>query len=183
MAASTVHTQLYMLCVCKWSCYLRQTSYKPLRYLLAQLSQLSGVITTDTSAMLYGLVYTKSNCQLIWDIYNIYIRTHLFLIRASTFALHIRTAILVKTLNTLNTFNNSYTSSELSICLQDNSGPQVIHGQDLVSLCNAQLPGKSSVLDPGPAAGAGASVMARDDDVLSFALWSRDNFMVNICVP
>ena len=58
----------------------------------------------------------------------------------------------------------------LSVSLDHHPRPEVVEGQGLVGLTQPQLPGESCVLYPSPGGGPGASVMARDEDVLRLAL-------------
>lgn len=77
------------------------------------------------------------------------------------------------------------TCSDLSVCLQDDSGSEVVLYQGLVRLGDAQLPGKPSPFDACPAAGPRATVVARYGDVLSFALKRHEfqNRRVSLVVP
>ena len=60
--------------------------------------------------------------------------------------------------------------ADLSIDLQDDSGTQVVEHKRLMRLSNAQLPRQSGVLDARPTAGTCSTIVARDGDVLCFAL-------------
>lgn len=69
------------------------------------------------------------------------------------------------------------TCSHLAVSLKDDPGSQVVHGQCLVGLGDAQLPGKPRMLDTSPAGSARTSVMTGDCDVLSLSLIHNNTFI------
>ena len=59
---------------------------------------------------------------------------------------------------------------ELAVHLHNNPVPQVVQEQGLLSLCQAQLPGRPGVLDGGERRSAGSAIMAGDQDHVCMSL-------------
>lgn len=59
-------------------------------------------------------------------------------------------------------------SSKLAISLDNNTTTQVVQNKRLVGLGETELPGETSVLDASPSGSASATIVARDQDVVSF---------------
>lgn len=60
------------------------------------------------------------------------------------------------------------TSSQLTVSLDDDSSTKIIQDKCLVSFCETEFPGKTSVFDASPTRRASTSVVTRDQDVVSF---------------
>ena len=67
-------------------------------------------------------------------------------------------------------YNDIEAGANLPIRLDDHPGAEIIEDQGLVRLGHAQLPRQAGALDARPAAGARASVVSRDGQVLRLGL-------------
>lgn len=61
-------------------------------------------------------------------------------------------------------------SSKLAVSLDNDTTTQVVQDERLVGLGETELPGETSVLDTSPSGSASATIVARDQDVVSLGL-------------
>lgn len=60
------------------------------------------------------------------------------------------------------------TSSQLAVSLNNDASTKIVEYECLVSFCQTEFPGETSVLDASPARRACTTVVTRDQDVVSF---------------
>lgn len=61
-------------------------------------------------------------------------------------------------------------SSKLAVSLDNNTTTQVVQDKRLVGLGETELPGEAGMLDASPSGSASATIVARDQDVVSLGL-------------